>query len=160
MIQDHLTGLWTDSATVISMREDKRSCWVRDKHSRSLIIGRRRLKQPSSTDTSTYSLQTNRVSVIQFINFSAGRTLKVRLHKLPLSVALAAASDSIGINQDTLYPNKYMCIFYVHTRGILPDSTAKHFKIFRGHLQLDSSNPHSSTTSCRSYSFSETPTWT
>lgn len=30
MIQDYLTGLWSESATVISKREDRCSYWVKD----------------------------------------------------------------------------------------------------------------------------------
>ena len=30
LVQHYLTGLWTDSATVLSMREDTHSYWVQD----------------------------------------------------------------------------------------------------------------------------------
>ena len=62
LVQDYLSGLWTDSVTVLSLREDKRSYWVQDKHGRRFIRGRRRLKQisqPSSANQTSYSIQTN-----------------------------------------------------------------------------------------------------
>ena len=75
---------------------------------------RRRLKQisqPSSANQTSYSIQTNLVSIMQ--HSSSARTLKVKLHKLPPSVASAASEHPLGINQHTLKPKEFMCIFYL-----------------------------------------------
>ena len=116
LVQDYLTGLWTDSATVLSIREDRRSYWVQDKHGRKFLRGRRRLKQisqPSAANQTSYSIQTNRVFITQSIQSSSARTLKVKLHKLPPSVASAASEPPLGINQHTLKPREFMCLFYL-----------------------------------------------
>ena len=47
---------------------------------------------------------------------SSARTLKVKLHKLPSSVASEASEWSLGINQHTLQPREYMCTFYLSDR--------------------------------------------
>ena len=44
---------------------------------------------------------------------SSATTLKVKLHKLPPSVASAASEHPLGINQHTLKPKEFMCIFYL-----------------------------------------------
>ena len=96
------------------LSEDKRSYWMQDKHGRRFIRGRRRLKQisqPSSAEQTCHSIQTNWVVIMQ--HSSSTRTLKVKLHKLPSSVASEASERSLGINQHTLQPREYMCIFYL-----------------------------------------------
>ena len=115
LVQDYLTGLWTESATVLSMREDRHSYWVQDKHGRKFIRGRRRLKQfsqPLEANQTSYSVQTNQIFIMQLAHSSTARTLKVKLHKLPPSVTSAALENPLGINQHTLKPQEFMCIFY------------------------------------------------
>ena len=115
LIQDYLSGLWSESATVLSMREDKRSYWVQDQHGRKFIRGRRRLKQisqPSSDkDATCHFIQINQVKIMD--HSSSARSLKVKLHKLPPSVASEASERSLGINQHTLQHQEYMCIFFL-----------------------------------------------
>ena len=116
LVQDYLIGLWTDLATVTSMREDRRSYWVQDKHGRKSIRRRRRLKQfsqPSEANQTSYSVQTNLVIIMQSPHSSSAWTFKVKLHKLPPSVASAAWENPLGLNQHTLNPQEYMCIFYL-----------------------------------------------
>ena len=116
LVQDYLTGLWADSATVLSMREDRRYYWMQDKHGRKFIRGRRRLKQisqPSEANQTSYSNQTNQVLIMQLAHSSSAWTLKVKLHKLPPSVASAASENPLGLNQHTLNPHENMCIFYL-----------------------------------------------
>ena len=116
LVQDYLTDLWADSATVLSMRDDRRSYWVQDKHGRKFIRGRRRLKQisqPSEANQTSYSIQTNRVLIMQSAHSSSARTLKFKLRKLPPSVASAASMNPLGLNQHTSKPHKYMCLFYL-----------------------------------------------
>ena len=44
LTHDYLSGLWKESAVVLSKRDDGRSYWVRDNQGQSFIRGRRRLK--------------------------------------------------------------------------------------------------------------------
>ena len=164
LVQDYLTGLWTDSATVLSMRKDRRFCWVQDKHGRRFIRGRRGLKQfsqPSAANQTSYSTQTNRVFIMQSIHSSSARTLKVKLHKLPPSVASAASEHPLGINQHTLKPQEFMCIFYLSDEHypINQPSTLKYSVENRHWDSPIGLKPALNTAFSLSSSASMTPTW-
>ena len=53
LTQDYLSGLWSDSAIVLSKREDGRSYWVKDKQGRTFIQNRRHLKAISLSKDSS-----------------------------------------------------------------------------------------------------------
>ena len=122
LVQDYLTGLWSNLATVLSIKEDKRSHWVRDKHSRNFIKGRRRLKQisqPSTSDETGDSTQTNQVSIMQSTHSSLACSLKIK--------------TCIFYLNDEFYPlNQPSTSKYSLTSGI-------------GTLQLDSSQLYNTT---------------
>ena len=82
--QDYLSGLWNDSAVVLSKSEDGRSYWVKDNQGRTFIRGRRRLKAISQ---STHSNQetSNKLFDISISRFTMAmqlnnKTLKAKLH--------------------------------------------------------------------------------
>ena len=75
LTQDYLSGLWKDSAVVLSKRDDVRSYWVRDNQGRSFTRGRRRLKavsqsadNPQETATNHIKISISRVNIIAYLN--------------------------------------------------------------------------------------------
>ena len=94
LIQDYLSGLWKDSAVVLSKRDDSRSYWVRNNLGQSFIRVRRRLKavspsedNPQATASNIIEISVSRISMAWQLN---DRTLKAKLHRLPPSVVCSA----------------------------------------------------------------------
>ena len=70
---------------------------------------------------------------MQSAHSSSAQTLKVKFHKLPPSVASAASKTPLGLNQQTLKPHEYMCIFYLSEKHypVNQPSTSKYSVDFR-----------------------------
>ena len=120
LTQDYISGLWKDSAVVLSKRDDGRSYWVRDNQGRSFIGGRRRLKavsqsadNPQETATNQIEISVSRVNMAWQLN---DRTLKAKLHRLPQSVVRSALHQPLVIQQQHLQDNTSICVFYLPDR--------------------------------------------
>ena len=120
LTQDYLSGLWKESAVVLSKRDDGRSYWVRDYQGRSFIRERRRLKavsqsadNPKETPTNHIQISVSRVNMAWQLN---NKTPKAKLHRLPQSVVRSASHQPLLVQQQQLRDNASICVCY------LPDS--------------------------------------
>ena len=114
LTQDYLTGLWSESATIIERREDGRSSWVKDDQGRLFIRGMRRLKEVSSSEISKPETSSNLISVSRLtFEKDLSKGLKVKLHKLPEAVAHAASLQSVILEEEHCRRNTRVCVFYI-----------------------------------------------
>ena len=117
LTQNYLSGLWNDSAVVLSKREDGRSYWVKDNQGQTFIRGRRRLKAVSQSTDSNQETSNNlvdisisRVTMAMQLNI---KTLKAKFHHLPASVVCSASHQPLQIQQEHIRNNTSLCVFYI-----------------------------------------------
>ena len=114
MIQDYITGLWSELAIILEKREDGRSYWVKDDWGCTLIRGRRRLNEISSLKNTDSETSKNIISMSRLsVTMNASRGLKLKLHKLPKSVSQAASLHPVLLEEEHWRRNTSVCIFYI-----------------------------------------------
>ena len=115
LTQYYLLGLWSDSAVVLSKREDGRSYWVKDNRSRQDIHSMQKTAQAISPSTDSGQETSNNLVDVSISRFTmamqqSNKTLKTKLHSLPASVVRSASHQPLQIQQERIPNNTSICV--------------------------------------------------